>query len=168
MKEKPSSLLGRGVLGCLEPWMKIMDKNEWKIRVQEILTVCHEEFRKTTTIGKKMLSASRTTTNLHEAYEELGRLLYEAMTQAENGLKTDSFQGDGMSIEEAAAQREVVINQVKDLLRTPRVMELFKEVKACHEDLEMIEREVQKIKFAAGPEVAGTKKAPGNSNTNRE
>jgi|GEM_PF-482567 len=145
-----------------------MEKNEWKIRVQEILAVCHEELRKTTNIGKKMLSASRTTTNLHEAYEELGRLLYEAIGQVDNNQKTDSLQSDGVSIEEAAAQRELVINQVKDLLRTPRVMELFKEVKACHEDLEMIEREVQKIKFAAGPEVAGTKKAPGNSSTNRE
>jgi len=101
-----------------------MQKNPaWKVRVQELLNVCHDEIKKTTEIGKKMLSASRTNTCLHDAYEELGQLTAEALESGE------------LKWENAKAQ------------------ELINTISSCEKDLELIDSEVSKIKFAAGPEM---------------
>ena len=52
-----------------------MQKNqEWKHKVQELFQTAQDEFKRTTEIGKKMLTASKTNSDLHEAYEELGVL----------------------------------------------------------------------------------------------
>ncbi|OFZ14279.1 MAG: hypothetical protein A2X86_05370 [Bdellovibrionales bacterium GWA2_49_15] len=102
-----------------------MERGEWKTRVQELLNICHEEIRKTTAIGKKMLTASKTNTCLHEAYEELGKLFYKAIESGEIDWQNSKSQ---------------------DLIKT---------IRSCQEDLDSIEQEVQRIKFAAGPEVAG-------------
>ena len=48
-------------------------EKQWKNKVQDILHTCQEELKRTTEIGKKMLSASSTNSELHSAYEELGR-----------------------------------------------------------------------------------------------
>ena len=47
-------------------------QSPWKNRVQEMLHLCQEELKKTTEIGKKMINASKTNSELHEAYELLG------------------------------------------------------------------------------------------------
>ncbi len=104
-----------------------MERGEWKMRVQEIINVCQEELRKTTAIGKRMLTASKTNTCLHEAYKELGHLFFKAM---ENG--------------------EVDWQNAK-------CQELIKTIRSCQEDLNSIEQEVQRLKFSAGPDVAGIK-----------
>lgn len=93
----------------------------WQLKFQEILQTCQDEVKRTTEIGKKMLSASRTNTNLHEAYEELGHLVAKAIDRGE--LKWDN----------------------------PKVTELLETIANCEKDLESIEEEVNKIKFAAGP-----------------
>ncbi|MBT7609549.1 MAG: hypothetical protein HN576_07320 [Bacteriovoracaceae bacterium] len=99
-----------------------MRKNQqWKDKVQELLQVCQNEFMKTTKIGKKMLSASKTNTNLHEAYEEIGRLAVKAMKKKD--LKWENS----------------------------RVSELLAIVKTCESELKSIESDVNKIKFAPGP-----------------
>jgi hypothetical protein len=48
-------------------------QSPWKNRVQEMLHLCQEELKKTTEIGKKMINASKTNSELHEAYELLGQ-----------------------------------------------------------------------------------------------
>ncbi|OUR98711.1 hypothetical protein A9Q84_04665 [Halobacteriovorax marinus] len=89
---------------------------QWKDRFTEIVQVCQEELKRTTEIGKKMLSASKTNTTLHESYEELGHLAFLAL---ENGdLNWDS----------------------------PRVKDLINSIKSCESDLEDIEKDVNDIK----------------------
>lgn len=77
----------------------------------------HKEVMKTSAIGKKMLTASRTNAHLKETYEELGRLL-------ERGVETGEVDWD-----------------------SPRMRALLHTVKACKKDLEEIERKMNKIKF---------------------
>jgi len=106
-----------------------MEKNQqWKSKVQEIFHTCQEEIKRTTEIGKKMLSASKTNGDLHEAYEELGQLVARALDY--NEIKWDN----------------------------PRVGELMQTIERCQRNLEAIEGEVHKIKFSSAPtEVASTK-----------
>ena len=94
----------------------------WKSKVHEILNICQEELKKTTEIGKKMLSASKTNSELHENYEKLGLL---ALTDLKNGsLKWDN----------------------------PEVTNLVDQISAKEEELEVIEKEVRKIKISSAPE----------------
>lgn len=96
-----------------------MDKpNDWKIKFQEIYQLCSEELKKTTEIGKKMLSASRANSSLHEAYEELGVLAAQAIK--ENKISWDN----------------------------PRVEQLMRVIDGCQSDLNSIEKEVNDIRFA--------------------
>jgi hypothetical protein len=99
-----------------------MQKNqEWKSKVQEFFQSAQDEFKRTTEIGRKMLTASKTNSNLHEAYEELGMLVAKEIKKGK--LKWDNA----------------------------RVKELLCQINDCEKDLETIESEVKKIKFAAGP-----------------
>lgn len=93
----------------------------WQSKFQDILQTCQDEVKRTTEIGKKMLTASRTNTSLHEAYEELGHLAAESM--ANGSLEWED----------------------------PKVKELLETIKGCEKNLESIEEEVNKIKFSAGP-----------------
>jgi hypothetical protein len=96
-----------------------MDRNnEWKIKFQEMFQVCSEELKKTTEIGKKMLSASKTNSTLHETYEELGVLTAEA-------IKNNELDWDN--------------EKVKKLLKT---------IEGCESDLKDIENEVNDIRFS--------------------
>ena len=45
----------------------------WKEKFSDFINVCQDELRKTTEIGKKMLSASKINTELHDVFEALGR-----------------------------------------------------------------------------------------------
>ncbi len=116
-----------------------MQKNqEWKSKVQELFQTAQEEFRRTTEIGRKMLTASKTNSNLHEAYEELGVLVAK---EVKNGnLKWDN----------------------------PRVKELLCQINECEKDLETIESEVKKIKFAPGPMDISASEAPRASKVKTE
>ena len=93
----------------------------WKNRFNEIIQVCQDELKRTTEIGKKMLSASKTNSCLHESYEELGHLVAKAIEN--NEIDWDN----------------------------PKANELLSKINECKKDLESIEEEVNKIKFASGP-----------------
>jgi hypothetical protein len=100
-----------------------MNKNQqWKDKVQEMFQVCQEEIKRTTKIGKKMLTASKTNTCRHEAYEELGQ------------LAAKEIEAQNLSWEH------------------PRVVELLEMIKNCETDLDEIEEEMNKIKFSASPQ----------------
>lgn len=96
-----------------------MDK-QWKNKVQDILHICQEELKKTTEIGKKMLSASSTNSELHSAYEELGQYIKNKVES--NELKIDDEKVD-------------------------KLIELISEKE---QTLEEIEKEVKKIKISTG------------------
>jgi hypothetical protein len=96
-----------------------MDKStDWQKKVQEMFQLCSGELKKTTAIGKKMLSASRTNANLHEAYEELGVLVAEALKNGELEWENE------------------------------KVKSLLKKVEGCESDLSSIEKEVNDIRFS--------------------
>jgi len=90
---------------------------EWRSRVQEIFQVCQEEIKRTTDIGKKMLTASKTNSCLHTSYEELGMLVYKEV--AEGRLEWNH----------------------------PRLKEIMATIQVCESELDTIEKEVNKIKF---------------------
>lgn len=48
------------------------DQTDWKSKFNELLGTCQSELKKTTQIGKKMLSASQSNADLHDTYEALG------------------------------------------------------------------------------------------------
>ncbi len=52
---------------------------DWKSRFSRFFRSAEDEIKKTTAIGKKMLSASRTNTNLHDCYEKLGIMVETAV-----------------------------------------------------------------------------------------
>lgn len=94
-----------------------MQQHEWKDKLQKIMKDCQEELSKATVIGKKMINASQTNTDLRTAYEELGKL-------AVKHLKSGILEWEN-----------------------PRVNELLEEVEKCQKDLQLIEKEVQDIKI---------------------
>ena len=73
---------------------------------------------KTTKIGKKLLTASRTNAHLKETYEELGRLVEQDLANGE--LTLDS----------------------------PKVKTLLNTINACKKDMEHLEKQVNKLRFA--------------------
>ena len=75
------------------------------------------EIKKTSAIGRKMLTASRTNAHLKDTYEELGKLI-------EKGVDSGEVDWD-----------------------SARLRALLHSVKACKKDLEEIERKMNKIKF---------------------
>ena len=89
---------------------------DWKDRFNDIVQTCQDEIKKTTEIGKKMLTASKANTQMNESYEELGHLAFKAIEKGE--LTWDHM----------------------------RVQELISKIKTCEQDLESIEKDVSEIK----------------------
>lgn len=92
------------------------ENTNWKLRLQSLLNVAQSELKKTTVIGKKMLTASQSNSLLKESYEELGQLVREALNAGE--LKWEH----------------------------PRVNELMEQIQEREEELKKLEEDVQKIK----------------------
>ncbi len=97
------------------------EQSRWSIKVQEILQTCQGEIKRTTEIGKKMLSASKTNSHLHDAYEELGVLAAKAIQ--EKSLVWDD----------------------------PQAKALLEQIGECERELKTLENEVDKIRFSEGP-----------------
>lgn len=100
---------------------KKRNNSNWKAKLNRLLFGFQQEVIRTSVIGKKMLTASRTNAHLKDTYEELGRLL-------EKGIESGEVEWD-----------------------SAKVRALLHSVRACKKDLEEIERQVHKIKFSAGP-----------------
>jgi len=98
-----------------------MEDSHWKNKFQNIYKNCQEELKKTTEIGKKMLSASKTNSCLHDSFEELGMLALKE-------IKSGNLEWDN-----------------------PKVLKLIKQIESCEKDLSLIENEVNKIKFSSAP-----------------
>jgi response regulator RpfG family c-di-GMP phosphodiesterase len=90
-----------------------------KEKLNQLCKVFVRELKRTTEILKRLISASKTNTDLNETYEELGRLLVK-----------------GIENNEISCQNE-------------RVAKLIEKVKRCENDLASMEDEVNQIKFSA-------------------
>lgn len=88
----------------------------WKEKLGEIVTVCQDEIKRTTEIGKRMLSASKTNSDLHESYEELGKYICDQVRKKKLALEDDE------------------------------VTRLIQKITDCEETLQGLEKEVSKIK----------------------
>ncbi len=60
-----------------------IDFNQLGKRFSRLMHTAGQEFKRTTAIGKKMLSATKSNTTLHEKYEKLGMLLEAAIASKE-------------------------------------------------------------------------------------
>ena len=56
-------------------------KSGWKDKLNDLVNTCQDELKKTTEIGKKMLSAGKENAQLTETYETLGKLAYKALEE---------------------------------------------------------------------------------------
>ncbi|MAZ49776.1 MAG: hypothetical protein CME65_14535 [Halobacteriovoraceae bacterium] len=92
------------------------NNNDWRERFNDLLQTCQAEFKKTTKIGMKMLSASQSNTQLHETYEALGMWLKDAVEKEK--LKVEDKE----------------------------VLALISKISELEEAMESFEREVQEIK----------------------
>ena len=57
------------------------DQTDWKSKFNELLDTCQSELKKTTQIGKKMLSASQSNAELHDTYKSLGILFKKCLEE---------------------------------------------------------------------------------------
>ncbi len=93
------------------------ERKSFRVKINFWFHHVQNEIRKTSAIGKKMLTASRTNAHLKDTYEELGKLL-------EKGVDNGEVDWDSAKL--------------RALLHT---------VKACKKDLEEIEQKMNTIKF---------------------
>lgn len=93
-------------------------RSQLKGKINFWLLNLHKEFKKTTEIGKKMLTASRINIQMKDTYEELGKLL-------ERGIDNNDVDWD-----------------------SPKMRALLYDIKACKKELEEIERTMNNIKFS--------------------
>lgn len=92
------------------------DNTDWKMKFSDLMSTAQTELKKTTKIGMKMISATQSNSQLHEAYETMGKWLYEQV--ANGSIKVDDVKIEGL------------ISKVKEL----------------EKELENFESEVQHIK----------------------
>ena len=93
------------------------DSPDWKKKFYDLMDTCQEELKKTAEVGKKMLVASKTNSDLKECYEKLGRLMA-------NGIKNGEIK-----------------------LESEEVLKIMDNIQRCESELEDMESEVQKIKL---------------------
>lgn len=67
--------------------MEMDQNNDLKIKLQQLMDKLQEEVKKTAKIGVKMISASKTNTELNKYYEELGEFLYCSIKKGQVDLE---------------------------------------------------------------------------------
>lgn len=104
--------------------LELLVKKDLKNQPKGFVFSLKEEILRTTSIGKKLITASRTNSHLKESYEELGREFEKILEEGEY---------------------EIILN------RETKIRSLLQNIKACKKDLKDLEEEVVKIRFSAGP-----------------
>lgn len=59
------------------------NNNPWVDKFNELVNTCQAEFKRTTEIGKKMVSASQSNAQLQEEYQKLGKIVAKALKKGE-------------------------------------------------------------------------------------
>ena len=90
-------------------------QSQWKNRMQEMLNICQEELKKTTEIGKKMINASKASTELHETYELLGHHVLKAIK--DGSLEWEDIEAQRLVklIEKKESALEEMEGEVRDI-----------------------------------------------------
>lgn len=91
------------------------DASKWLEKFNEVVSMCQTELKKTTVIGKKMLSASISNTSLKEAYEEMGRLLFEALEDNSHSWENEEVSALVTKIKDLKEEMEKLESEVNDI-----------------------------------------------------
>lgn len=84
--------------------------SSWKKRAFGMFQACESELRRTTAIGMKMVQASKASTELHETYEDLGKVLVNAIKTKELDWKNPQVQILMTRIKDL----ELLLNEMED------------------------------------------------------
>ena len=68
------------------------EQTDWRAKFNDLLDTCQSELKKTTQIGKKMLSASQSTAELNDIYRNLGMKFKEAIEKGEVSSSDPEFE----------------------------------------------------------------------------
>lgn len=85
-------------------------QSDLKIKLQQLMDKLQEEVKKTAKIGVKMISASKTNTELNKYYEELGEYFYCA-------LKKGDLTCDHSEVKKLMDQIDAKVSELDELHR---------------------------------------------------
>ena len=91
------------------------DSTQWREKVQDMLKVCQDEIVKTTEIGKKMLTASKANSELHETYEAIGELVVKSLRNGELDWDHPQMKRFLQKIEDCELSLENIESDVNDI-----------------------------------------------------
>ncbi|MCY4643299.1 MAG: hypothetical protein OXB88_01640 [Bacteriovoracales bacterium] len=92
-----------------------MDNDKWKEKFSDFINICQGELKKTTKIGQKMLSASKTNTELHKTFEDLGKYTRDQILQEKLSWNDDKVKNLLRKIETYERNLEEFEKEVKDI-----------------------------------------------------
>ena len=104
-----------------------MDNDKWKEKIGEFINTCQDELRKTTKIGKKMLSASKTNTEFHQALEALGRYAWQQIRREKLAWNDDEAKRLVAQIEDCERSLEQLEESVQGIKSPEKVGEKHQE-----------------------------------------
>ena len=91
------------------------DKSGWKDKFNNLFNTCQGEIKKTTEIGKKMLSAGKENAQLTETYEKLGKLVYKALDSGSLKWENQEAADHCKEIKGLITKLEKIESDVKDI-----------------------------------------------------
>jgi hypothetical protein len=98
--------------------MRDQNNESWRKKAIGVLQACEHELRRTTAIGMKMIHASKASTELHDTYEELGRLVAKSIKDGEldwGHARAHVLIGQAQELENLLHEME---SQVQDLKKS--------------------------------------------------
>jgi hypothetical protein len=84
------------------------ESTDWKLKINDLVSTCQTELKKTTKSGMKMISASQSNAQLHESYEAIGKWL---VSEVHAGKITV----EDVNIQEMIAKVKELEDQLKDI-----------------------------------------------------
>jgi hypothetical protein len=91
------------------------DNNDWKDKFNDLVNTCQSELKKTTKIGMKMISASQSNTQLHDAYETMGRWLLEQVESGKITVEDEEITAIIGKVQELETQLKDYEREVQDI-----------------------------------------------------
>lgn len=88
---------------------------DWRDRLNNIVNTCQSEIKKTTKIGMKMISASQSNVQLHEAYEDLGKWLVEQVETGKLAITDDQITALIEKVKHLESELESYEQEVQDI-----------------------------------------------------
>lgn len=95
------------------------NKGHWKKKFNDILNVCQDEVKRTTKLGKKMLSASKENTCLNDAYRDLGKHICNEVNSNKLDLDDNIVNELILKISECKVNLEKIETDLKDIKERP-------------------------------------------------